>query len=51
MINLLQGVLIFIILVCKPSVLSQIWPLSFPSKKISISQVTQVSIGSNENSK
>jgi len=50
-INLLQGVFIFFVLVCKPSVLSQIWPLSFPDrKKISISQVTQVTI-SNGNSK
>ena len=50
-INLLQGVFIFFVLVCKPSVLSQIWPLSFPDrKKISITQVTQVTI-SNGNSK
>ena len=44
MINLLQGVLIFIVLVCKPSVLSQIWPLSFPNQKLPTTQVTQVSI-------
>ena len=35
MINLLQGVLIFIVLICKPSVLNKILP-KMPKKKISV---------------